>query len=450
MSDVKKKGLDLHWQILIAMVAGIAVALLTKATYDWHSTTDFAHYLFTFCDIVGGLFMKLLKMIIMPLIFASVVSSITSMPDSTALRSVGGKALLFYATTTALAVVTGILVVNLINPGEGLGLEAQAAPDKEPGSIADLILAMVPDNIFGALASNSSILSVIVFGLLFALGILAVGKRAAPLARGVDALGEVMMKLTVWIIQLTPYGVFALIVTTLLKTGNDLSTDADLFLKLGAYMLTVIGALLIHATIVLPLLYSVLTKRSPLNFARAMKVPLLTAFGTASSSATLPLTMQAAELRGGVSPRISGFVLPLGATVNMDGTALYESVAAIFIAQAFGIDLSLGDQVIIFLTATLAAIGAAGIPSAGLVTMLIVLESVGLPKEGYGLIVAVDRLLDMCRTTVNVWGDSIGSAVVAAQEDELGPENIDGPVDSEAWAAKRSETARRQDEGEAA
>jgi len=261
-----------------------------------------------------------------------------------------------------------------------------------------------------------------VLAVLLGVAMVTLGERARVVQIFFEGLNEIMMKVTEWIMALAPIGVWALLVTSLAPLGP--SVIGPLF----RYMLTVVVALLVHGALVLPLLYWFFTRRNPFVYVKVMNTALLTAFSTSSSSATLPLTMRSVELRGGVAPEVSRFVLPLGATVNMDGTALYESVAAIFIAQAFGIELSLGQQVIIFTTASLAAIGAAGVPSAGLVTLLIVLEAVGLPAEGYGLIVAVDRLLDMFRTTVNVWGDACGAAVMAASEKSLAPENLSANV----------------------
>jgi len=427
----RSPGLAMHWQILIGMGAAVVVAAICKAIWGsppadlerdaidaWLDERTLGHIV-TVTDIVGSVFLELLKMIIMPLVLASVVMSIAGLESVRRLRRLGFKTLAFYATTTLLAVVLGMIVVNTIQPGAGMGLEAAAPPDKEKLGVVDLILSMVPENLFAALTSNSAILSVIVFALIFGVAIVVLGERADPVRAFFDGLNEVMMLMTDWIMKLAPIGVFALLVSVLARTGFGIIEP------LLAYMSTVLGGLLFHALVTLPLLYWFFTRRNPVDYLRALTTPLLTAFSTASSAATMPLTIEYSQKRGGVSRNVGGFVIPLGATVNMDGTALYEAVAAVFIAQAFGVDLTLGEQIIIVLTATLAAIGAAGVPSAGLVTMLIVLEAVGLPEEGYGLIVAVDRLLDMCRTTVNVWGDGIGAAILAETEGELGPMDLE-------------------------
>jgi proton glutamate symport protein len=244
------------------------------------------------------------------------------------------------------------------------------------------------------------------------------GDKGRPLTDLFESLNDAMMKLTDWVIRLAPIGVFALLAAVVVDTGPGI------FANLGKYMATVLLGLAVHALVTLPLLLKLVGRASPKRFFSAVAPALTTAFSTASSSATLPLSIDCVETRAKVSSRVSSFVLPLGATINMDGTALYESVAAVFIAQVYGIDLSLGQQILIFLTATLAAIGAAGIPSAGLVTMAIVLNAVGLPLEGIGMILAVDRILDMCRTSVNVWGDTVGCAVVARLTSEETPAEI--------------------------
>jgi proton glutamate symport protein len=243
-------------------------------------------------------------------------------------------------------------------------------------------------------------------------------ERARPLLDFFQSLNDAMMKMADWIIKLTPVGVFALLAAVVAQTGPSI------FANLGKYMVTVLLGLAVHAAITLPLLLKFVGRVNPAHYVPQLAPALTTAFSTSSSSATLPVTIDCVEDRAGVSPRVSSFVLPIGATINMDGTALYESIAAVFIAQVYGIDLTIGQQVLVFLTATLAAIGAAGIPSAGLVTMAIVLNAVGLPLEGIGMILAVDRILDMCRTTVNVWGDAVGCAVVARLEGEPIPEPL--------------------------
>jgi Na+/H+-dicarboxylate symporter len=281
--------------------------------------------------------------------------------------------------------------------------------------LRDTLINIIPDNIFSVFSDNGQMLSVIFFALLFGFFITKVPERSSKiLTDAFNAVFEVMMKVTLFIIRFTPLGIFGLVAARVAQQ-EDLGALVE---SLGLYMLVVIIALSIHAVITLPLLSRFIGKINPLKHFKAMQTPLLTAFSTSSSNATLPLTIQAVEENDGVSNKISSFTLPLGATINMDGTALYECVAVIFIAQAYGIELSFGQQIIVVITALLASIGAAGIPMAGLVMITIILTAVGLPLEGVGLILAVDRILDMFRTSVNVWSDSCGAVIIARTEGE--------------------------------
>lgn len=285
-------------------------------------------------------------------------------------------------------------------------------PTAEPVPLADVLLGVVPANLLGAFV-NGDVLGIIFFGLFFGIALSLVGAAGKPVVAFIEGLFQAVMKMTDVIMWTAPIGVAAL----LGKLAAEMGPEA--LVKLAWYMATVLIGLLVHGVVVLPLLLWLVGRTNPLTYFRRMAEPLVTAFSTASSSATLPVSIEAVEKKAGVSNRIASFVLPLGATINMDGTALYEAVAALFIAQIYGIELTMADQIVIFLTATLAAIGAAGIPSAGLVTMLLVLRAVGLPDEGIALIVGVDRLLDMVRTTVNVWGDLVGARIVAGSEGEV-------------------------------
>ncbi|HKJ67933.1 MAG TPA: dicarboxylate/amino acid:cation symporter [bacterium] len=363
----------------------------------------------TFIDPLGQLFIKLLKMIIVPLIVASVIMGVADIGDPKRLGRLGGKTVLYYLSTTAAAVIIGIVLVNIINPGVGVDLALQRSPEQAPPSLIDTLMGIVPANPFQAIV-EMDMLPIIFFSILFGIVLTTLKDKAQPMIRFFDSLNAVMMKMTHWIMELAPYGVFALMAVIVAETGWEVIFD------LTKYMATVLLGLLIHGFIFLPLLLRVIGKGNPVEFARDMSSALATAFSTSSSSATLPITMESIEENAGVDNSVSSFVLPLGATINMDGTALYEAVAAIFIAQAYGIDLTFGQQLLVIITATLAAVGAAGIPSAGLVTMIIVLNQVNLPLEGIGLITAVDRILDMVRTTVNVWGDSVGARTIAYTE----------------------------------
>jgi Na+/H+-dicarboxylate symporter len=345
----------------------------------------------------------------------------------------GLKTLLYYTGTSLLAILTGLVLVNLIQPGTGAEIPLVAHVDAtrfdtDQGFVG-IFLRMIPDNVFGALSSNSTILQVIVFSLLFGVFITRVGgESGAFLKRFFDAAFEVMMKIAEFVLLFIPVGVVALIARVVGASG------IDVFLPLLKLMATVVLALLIHALITLPLLLRFLGRVSPWRYARAMSPALLTAFSTSSSSVTLPVTLRSVEKRGGVSNRTASFTLPLGATINMDGTALYECVGVIFLAQYYaftaGFELTLGKQVIVVITALLASIGAAGIPSAGLVMMTTILSVLQLPLEGVMLLLAIDRPLDMLRTSVNIWSDSTCTAVIAVSEGEtIRP--LDERLDSE-------------------
>ncbi|RMH61184.1 MAG: dicarboxylate/amino acid:cation symporter [Zetaproteobacteria bacterium] len=360
---------------------------------------------------LGTLFLTTLKMLIVPLVAASIITGITGLGNVRRLGRLGGLSLAYYASTTLIAVAIGLVMANLWQPGVGVPLGAPAStppPAHKDLGISDLLLSLVHPNIVDA-AAQMKLLPLIVFCILFAAALSTLEEKGKPVVSFFESLNEAMMRMVEWIMHLAPVGIFALIASKLGATGGGEAFMAQL-LGLGRYVLTVVSGLILHV-IVLCLLLAILAQRGVRDYLRHLAAPLLTAFSTASSSATLPLTMEGVR-QAGVTDKARRFVLPLGATVNMDGTALYEAVAVLFIAQAYGIALGFGQQVLVLLTATLAAIGAAGIPEAGLVTMVIVLHAVGLPLDGIGLILAIDWFLDRCRTTVNVFGDAVGAAVV--------------------------------------
>ncbi|WP_372776011.1 dicarboxylate/amino acid:cation symporter [Mangrovibacterium sp.] len=402
MSLLKMK---LHWQILIALVLAVAVG------YFFGNQVSYISWM-------GDIFLRLLKMIIIPLIFSSIVSGVTSMGSGKNLGRLGIKTLSYYLMTSLFAILTGLLLVNLIQPGVGvdMGFNSNAGTfDAHEGKLSEIFIRMIPENVFEALM-NGDILSIIFFAVLFGFFInSAKSKYQQTLTTFFDSFFDVMMKMTMFIIRFTPLGILGIVATEVARNAEQLSSIAG---SMAIYMLTVIIALSIHAFITLPLVVRVVGKAHPYRHLNNMITPLLTAFSTSSSSATLPLTIDAVENRSGVSNKITSFTLPLGATINMDGTALYECVAALFIAQVYGIDLSFGQQMLVVVTALLASIGAAGIPMAGLVMITIILSAVNLPLEGVGLILAVDRILDMCRTSVNVWSDSCGAVIIAKSEGE--------------------------------
>lgn len=398
------KKFPLHWQILLALLLGILYGSFLG---------DYSGYV----DWMGDLFLRALKMIIIPLILSSIISGVTGIGTAENLGRLGLKTIGYYLTTSILAILTGLLFVNLLRPGVGadLGLTKEVTNlGVMEQSFGQTLINIIPTNIFEAF-SQANMLSIIFFAILFGFFINLAGEKSRVfLTTFFDATFEVMMKITMFIIRFAPFGVFGIIVAQVSQSENILT----LAQSMGLYMLAIILGLTVHSFITLPLIMRFIGRIHPLKHFRAVTTPLLTAFSTSSSSATLPLTIQAVENNCGVSNKISSFTLPLGATINMDGTALYECVAAMFIAQAYGIELSFVQQIIVVITALLASIGAAGIPMAGLVMITIILTAVGLPLEGVGLILAVDRILDMFRTTVNVWSDTCGAAVIARSEGE--------------------------------
>lgn len=401
----------LHWQILAGMLLAVFVGWLggpgTAGALGW----------------LGEIFLRLLKMVVVPLIFFSIVSGVTSIGSLRGVGRIGWKTAVYYLLTSAAAIGVGLLMANLVHPGHAGILAPASVPghlSRATPSLKQLLLRMIPQNpVEDMVYANDdprqgpNVLGIIFFAVLLGAAVLALDQqRRQRLTAAFESLFAAMMKLTGWVIRLAPVGVFALLAKVVGETGFAS------FGALGWYLLTVLLALLGHAWLTLPLVCRLVAGRNPWRLARAMAPALATAFSTASSNATLPLTMDCSERRAGISNRVSSFVLPLGATVNMDGTALYECVAVLFIAQCYGVELGLGQQLVVMLTALLASIGAAGIPHAGLVMMSIVLGAVGLPLEGIGMILAVDRILDMCRTTVNVWSDSVGAASVARLQGE--------------------------------
>ena len=360
---------------------------------------------------IGDLFLDALKMMIIPLIVGAVISGVTSLGDVRKLGKVGGITLLYYASTTACAVLIGLIMVNVIQPGDGINYQtetiSESISNRDNINLTELVRSLISPNIISA-ASNTQLLPIIVFCLLFGAALTTLGKNKTTIINFFDALNEAMMKLVIWIMVFAPLGVFCLVAGQFGKVGGG-SVIKNELIAVSSYFFTVILGLTCHFLLLFIIL--IIFSKQGREYLFKLLRALLTAFGTASSSATLPLTMKCA-LEAGIDKRSVKFVLPIGATINMDGTALYESVAVMFIAQTYGISMGMEQQVIIFITATLAAIGAAGIPQAGLVTMLIVLNAVNLPAEGIGLILAVDWLLDRFRTTVNVWGDSVGAAIV--------------------------------------
>ncbi len=397
--------IKLHWQILIALLLAILYGYFIPAGVRYVAWA-------------GEIFLTALKMIIVPLILSSIISGVAGIGSGKSLGRLGMKTMLYYISTSIVAILTGLILVNIIRPGAGVelgftenveGLADHTVP------LSDIIMRIVPENIVEAMA-NGDILPIIFFAILFGAFISqTANKYRETLTAFFDAFFEVMMKMTLFIIRFTPLGIFGIVANEVQRNADQLANLAGSML---VYMLTVFLGLVIHAFVNLPLILRFVGKAKPYQHMKNMLSPLLMAFSTASSNATLPLTMESVEHKSGVSSKITSFTIPLGATVNMDGTALYECVAAMFIAQVYGIEMSFMQQMVIVVTALLASIGAAGIPMAGLVMLTIILTAVGLPLEGIGLIIAVDLLLDMTRTAVNVWSDTCGAVIIARSEKE--------------------------------
>jgi Na+/H+-dicarboxylate symporter len=366
---------------------------------------------------LGALFLNALKLVAILLIIFSMIVGVASLGDVRRLGRTALKTMAYFMATTGVAVILGIILVNIIRPGAGVERFSAGIPDivaqGQTKGLIDIILSMVPANIFQA-ATEGQILGLIVFSLVLGAVLTTLGNQGRMVIEFFDTLNKAIMKIVQMILYFAPIGVLALIGGIVAENQESLG---QLTSGLGLYTLTVVLGLIIHGAIILPIILKIFGKQEPFKYLLNMGQAFATAFTTASSSATLPLTMEAVIEKNKIDKRAGSFVLPLGATINMDGTALYEAVAAIFIAQIYGIDLSIGQQFIIFITATLASIGAAGIPHAGTVTMVFVLSAVGLPIEGIGLIWAVDWFLDRCRTTVNIWGDAVGAAVIAETEE---------------------------------
>jgi len=411
----------LHWQILISLVLG--------GLAGWLGGEDaqlFGVQLTGVYDFVGTLFLNGLKMLIVPLISSSIIVGVAGIGSSANLGRLGSKTLGFYLLTTLAAILVGLVLVNIVRPGEldgqpvqellaldsnGSDIEA-AIGNRGVGDVVDIFLRMVPPNIIAA-AAEGQMLGIIFFCLLFGFFMTKLDHDyAEPMMRFWSGMFHVMMRMTEWIMLFAPIGVFGLVARVVAKTGFDAA--APLLMFSGV----VLGALAVHTFVTLPVLLRVVGRVAPAGVLRVMSPAILTAFSTASSSATLPITMECVEENAGVSNRISSFVLPLGATVNMNGTALYECTAVLFLAQAYGMELSLGTQFIVVLTALITSVGVAGIPSASLVAIAIILAAVGLPVEAIAVLFVFDRVLDMARTSVNVFGDSCCAIIVARLEGE--------------------------------
>lgn len=407
--------MNLTVRILIGMAAGFAVGMFIKvAGFDPESWLR-AVLIDGVLDAGGQIFIASLKLMVVPLVFVSLVCGAATLGGHGNMGRVGGKTIGLYLLTTGVAITIALMLALTISPGQGAATAditpAEFVP-KEQQSIKDTLINIFPTNPIAAMAEGN-MLQVIVFALLLGVALSRTGNAGERVTTVFNDLNEVLMKLITMLIQLAPYGVFCLMAVLFTKIGwQEIG-------KLAAYFMTVVVALLVHASIVYPTLLTMLARVNPVRFFSKMREPMLVAFSTSSSSATLPVTLRTVQKRVGVKNEVASFAVPLGATINMDGTAIMQGVATVFIAQFYVIDLSLADYLMVILTATLASIGTAGVPGVGLIMLAMVLNQVGLPVEGIGLIIGIDRLLDMLRTSVNVVGDGTVATIVARSEDDL-------------------------------
>ncbi len=399
------RKIALHWQILIGIVAAILFGTFLPEQLKY-------------IEWLGVIFLRALKLIVVPLVLSSLISGITNAGSGSKLGRLGLKTIVYYISTSLLAILTGLVLVNLFKPGirlEGILGDSCSNATIVEKSLGNTLIEVIPTNIFDALTVNEAMLSIIFFAVLTGIYITKLKDNHRNLLTGFfNAFFELMMKITMFIIKLAPVGIFGLVAAVVVEHSGS----RDLFASLGKYMLTVATGLFFHALITLPLVLLIFAKVNPLKHYRAMLTPIITAFSTASSNATLPVSIEAVEDNAGVSNRISSFTLPLGATINMDGTALYELVVAGFAAQVCGIELTFVQQFVMVVTALLASIGTAAVPMASLVTMTIIFSAVGLPFEAVALILPVDRPLDMLRTATNVFSDTCGAVTIASSEGE--------------------------------
>jgi Na+/H+-dicarboxylate symporter len=427
---------QLHWQIIIGLMLGLIWGLVA-------SLAGFSEFTIDYIQPVGTIFINLLKLIAVPLVLASLVVGVTSLNDATKLSRMGGKTVGIYIITTIFAITIGLTVVNVLQPGDFLPAETQTelmsgyqdniegsserAQDVMDRSFMTFFVDIVPENFFNSASDNGNMLQVVFVAILLGLGLIQIpAEKSKSLINFFDSLNEVIIKIVDFVMKIAPYGVFALMAGVIVElAGDDLSQALNLLGALGWYCVAVLLGLLLHVIIVYSSLFKIFSKMKLSEFFKAMRPAILLGFSTSSSSATLPVTMERAEKNLGVDEEVTSFVLPIGATINMDGTSLYQAVAAVFIAQALGLDLGIAQQITIVLTATLASIGAAGVPGAGIIMLVIVLQAIQVPVEGIALILGVDRILDMCRTAVNITGDAAVSVAVAHSEGLLGEMHLE-------------------------
>lgn len=427
---------QLHWQIIFGLVLGLIWGLVASLTGFTSFTTDYI-------QPIGTIFINLLKLIAVPLVLASLIVGVASLNDIAKLSRMGGKTIGIYIVTTILAITIGLTLVNIIQPGDFLPVEtqeqlmsgyqdniegsaksAQEVLDRSPMAF---LVDIVPENFFAAAQDNGNMLQVVFVAILLGIGLIQIpSEKSKSLVNFFDSLNEVIIKIVDLVMKVAPYGVFALMAGVIVDlAGDDIRQALDLLGALAWYTFVVVLGLFLHLMIVYSGLFKIFSNMKLSDFFKAIRPAMLLGFSTSSSAATLPVTMERVEKNVGVDEEVSSFVLPIGATINMDGTSLYQAVAAVFIAQALGMDLGIAQQITIVLTATLASIGSAGVPGAGIIMLVIVLQAIQVPVEGIALILGVDRILDMCRTAVNITGDAAVAVAVAHTEGLLGEMHFD-------------------------
>ena len=422
--------LELHWKIIIGLVLGLLFGMLA-ATQGW------GVFVSNWISPFGKIFINLLKLIAVPLVLSSLITGVASLSDLKKLSRIGGRTISIYIATTAVAVTIGLLSVNMLQPGStvpedmksklqdtyqsSVSGRVEAAEEVKDRSALQPIVDMVPSNFFSSASNNRNMLQVVFVAIIIGIALIQINKnKAKPVLDFFEGINELVIKLVDNIMLMAPYGVFALIADTITSiAGNNINNVLELLGALGFYMFAVIIGLLLQTLITYTIVLKLFSKMSLKKFYQGLAPAQLLAFSTSSSGATLPVTMERCEEKLGVSEEVSSFVLPLGATINMDGTALYQAVAAVFIAQTLGMDLTLGAQLTIVLTAVLASIGTAAVPGAGVIMLVIILEAISVPSAGIALILGVDRILDMLRTVPNVTGDASVAVAVASSEGEL-------------------------------
>lgn len=406
--EKNKKKIGLSQQIFISLIIGIVVGILIHYFMpEGHFRDDIL--IEGIFYTIGQIFIRLMQMLVVPLVFFSIADGCRNLGDTETLGKVGVRIVVFYICTTALAIFLSLVLANIINPGKGMNLSLGAnefeVDSGEEFSISKTILNFVPTNPIGALA-NGEMIQIIIFAVIVGLLIASMEDRLMTLGNVVTEMNDLMMGMTMWVMKLAPIGVFFLITRTFASLGYDV------IISMLSYMATVLGGLAVQLILVYMLLLTVFTRVNPINFLKKFAPVMTFAFSTASSNATVPVNIKTLEEMG-VDRKISSFTIPLGATINMDGTAIMQGVAVVFIANAYGIDLTLADFATVILTATIASVGTAGIPSVGLITLSMVLQSVGLPVEGIAMIMGIDRILDMARSAINISGDAAGTIIVA-------------------------------------